>query len=122
MFYKGLSFGSKDYTKELETVECTSFLGQTSRLVNLHGIRYCPILYTFYSVFFSLFYSFVYLLLMFLIVYFCNMSRPVTVLTFDSIAVLNIFMSLLKEAFTLKHTCIANARKSQTSCKNSYRV
>ena len=27
---KGLSFGSKDYTKELKTVECTSFLGQTS--------------------------------------------------------------------------------------------
>ena len=27
---KGLSFGSKDYTKKLKTVECTSFLGQTS--------------------------------------------------------------------------------------------
>ena len=27
---KGLSFGSKDYTKELKTVKCTSFLGQTS--------------------------------------------------------------------------------------------
>ena len=27
---KGLSFASKDYTKELKTVECTSFLGQTS--------------------------------------------------------------------------------------------
>ena len=30
MFYKRLSFGSKDYTKELKTVECTSFVGQTS--------------------------------------------------------------------------------------------
>ena len=30
MFYKGLSFGSKGFTKELKTVECTSFLGQTS--------------------------------------------------------------------------------------------
>ena len=27
---KGLSFGSKDYTKELKTVEFTSVLGQTS--------------------------------------------------------------------------------------------
>ena len=27
---KGLSFGSKDYSKELKTVKCTSFLGQTS--------------------------------------------------------------------------------------------
>ena len=27
---KGLSFGSKDYTRELKTVQCTSFLGQTS--------------------------------------------------------------------------------------------
>ena len=27
---KGLSFGSKDYTKELKTVECTSFLGETN--------------------------------------------------------------------------------------------
>ena len=27
---KGLSLGSKDYTKELKTVECTSLLGQTS--------------------------------------------------------------------------------------------
>ena len=27
---KGLAFGSKEYTKELKTVECTSFLGQTS--------------------------------------------------------------------------------------------
>ena len=27
---KGLSFGSKDYTKELKTVKCTRFLGQTS--------------------------------------------------------------------------------------------
>ena len=27
---KGLSFGSKDYQKELKTVECTIFLGQTS--------------------------------------------------------------------------------------------
>ena len=26
---KGLSFGSKDYTKELKSFECTSFLGQT---------------------------------------------------------------------------------------------
>ena len=30
MFEKGLSFGSKDYIKELKTVECTNFLGQTS--------------------------------------------------------------------------------------------
>ena len=28
---KGLSFGSKDYTKELKTVECTSFLGKISQ-------------------------------------------------------------------------------------------
>ena len=27
---KRFSFGNKDYTKELKTVECTSFLGQTS--------------------------------------------------------------------------------------------
>ena len=27
---KGLSFGGKDYTKDLKTVECASFLGQTS--------------------------------------------------------------------------------------------
>ena len=27
---KGLYFGSKNYTKELKTVKCTSFLGQTS--------------------------------------------------------------------------------------------
>ena len=27
---KGFSFGSKDYTKELKTVECTSFLGRAS--------------------------------------------------------------------------------------------
>ena len=27
---KGLSFGSKDSGKELKTVECTSFLDQTS--------------------------------------------------------------------------------------------
>ena len=27
---KGLSLGSKDYTKELKTVECRSFLDQTS--------------------------------------------------------------------------------------------
>ena len=27
---KGLSFGGKDYTKELKTVECTCFLDQTS--------------------------------------------------------------------------------------------
>ena len=27
---KGLSIGTKDYTKELKIVECTSFLGQTS--------------------------------------------------------------------------------------------
>ena len=26
---KGLSLGSKDYTNELKTVQCTSFLGQT---------------------------------------------------------------------------------------------
>ena len=27
-FIKGLFFGSKDYTKELKTVECTSFLAR----------------------------------------------------------------------------------------------
>ena len=27
---KGLALGSKDYTKELKTVECTRFLGKTS--------------------------------------------------------------------------------------------
>ena len=37
MFYKRLSFASIDNTKNLKTVECTSFLGQTSyfRLLNL---------------------------------------------------------------------------------------
>ena len=36
------------------------------------------------------------------------MSRPVTVLTFDIIAVLNIFMPLLKEAFAINHNFAGN--------------
>ena len=33
-----LSFGSKDYNKELKTVECTSFLGQTTLIQDVQSI------------------------------------------------------------------------------------